>query len=153
MKRAASRGLLAAFWTLWLGACSSDTTPVTPPTPSPTPTPVMIPELVSPAQGAVMDNGCTPPNRNAIVWDFDWSDVPQASRYHLFVIGPGARIPVIDNAGITASLFHNRIPGAYVAEQNRFGWEWRVRADVNGAFGEYSPIRFFNVEPVDTDCQ
>jgi len=45
---------------------------------------IPAPALLSPANGAVMDNGCYP-KRSAIVWDFDWTDVPGADAYYIKV--------------------------------------------------------------------
>ncbi|MFC1475484.1 HYR domain-containing protein [Candidatus Zixiibacteriota bacterium] len=45
------------------------------------------PELVLPEEGAVMDNGCMA-THEAIIWDFVWSKVPGATKYHLMVEGP-----------------------------------------------------------------
>jgi hypothetical protein len=40
---------------------------------------VAVPVLLLPAEGAILDNGCASP----VIWDFDWSDVPDATSYHL----------------------------------------------------------------------
>jgi len=59
--------------------------------------------------------------------------------------------PVIDRSDLTASYFHREAWGGYVADQNRFGWTWKVRAEVGGIWGAWSEIRTFDVEPVNTD--
>jgi hypothetical protein len=33
------------------------------------------------------------------------------------------------------------------------GWEWKVRATVNGVVQPWSPTATFSVEPPETDCQ
>jgi len=113
---------------------------------------VPIPELISPEEGAVLDNGRTD-RLNYVVWDFDWSDCPGATAYHLYVIGATASIPVIDNAGLTQSAYHTAQLGSYVTDFNRFDWTWKVRAQVGGVWGDWSPERTFDVEPVNTDPQ
>ena len=55
---------------------------VSTPTPLVSSAPPMAPPapmLISPVNGAVMDNGCQP-KPNGITWDFDWSDVPRGHR-------------------------------------------------------------------------
>jgi len=108
------------------------------------------PILIEPAEGAILDNGRFD-RQDSIDWFFDWSEVPGAERYHLFVMGENATIPVIDNAEITSSSYRNGCEGCYIIESNRFRWRWRVRARVNGAWCDWSAERLFDVEPADTD--
>jgi hypothetical protein len=110
-----------------------------------------VPGLVTPADNAVLDNGRSD-RMDAISWDFDWSDCPGAAEYHLFVIGSKAVIPVEDQTGITQSSFSTHTPCAYIGEQNRFDWRWRVRAKTGEFWGDWSTERVFNVEPLDTDA-
>lgn len=125
-------------------------TPTSTPTNTPTPTPTpCIPSLISPEEGAVLDNG-REDRLDDIVWDFDWSDCPGATRYHLYVEGPGALIPIIDD-GIGDSSYHHVSPGSYIIGRNRFDWTWRIRAELDGQWGEWSQICTFDVEPVNTD--
>jgi len=109
-----------------------------------------VPTLISPATGAVMDNGCNGQS-NEIVWDFDWSDCSGADKYHLYVIGPTATYPVVDDSSIISSSYQYVSLGV-IADQFRLGWRWRVRAEINGVWGEWSDERTFDVEPYDTDC-
>jgi hypothetical protein len=110
---------------------------------------VCIPSQLTPAEAARMDNGCT--NRdNGILWEFDWSDCAGAQSYEFYVKQRNAQEPV-DRSGLTTSSFtllENRI----VPEESRTGWFWKVRAQVNGIWGNWSPERNFEVEPVNTDC-
>ena len=109
------------------------------------------PSLGLPLDDATLDNGRFD-RRDNIVWDFDWSDVPNAAKYHLYVIHNGASIPLIDDDEITeGSSYHYTGAGAYVDSANLLDWTWMVRAYINGAWGEWSEIRTFNVEPLDTD--
>lgn len=109
-----------------------------------------VPELVSPTTDSSLDNGRID-GRDSETWDFDWTDCPGASGYQILVIGPHAIYPVVDDSFISESSFRNITCGSYVADQNRFGWRWRVRASTNGQWGNWSAEGRFNVERVDTD--
>lgn len=110
-----------------------------------------IPKLISPSNGAVLDNGCYGWS-NLKTWNFDWSDCPGATCYHLYVRQyPNATIPIIDNNDITISNYTYKGYG-YVIDINRFNWKWKVRAMVNGQWGPWSEERTFDVEPIDSDC-
>ncbi|MGH9461909.1 MAG: PASTA domain-containing protein [Vicinamibacteria bacterium] len=109
------------------------------------------PSLVAPRDGAILDNGCGDQS-DWVVWDFDWSDVSGASTYHLFVIGPGASVPAIDESNLNAS-FHREESLSYIAGHNLRGWRWKVRASVSGEWAAWSEEGTFDVEPLDTDCQ
>jgi hypothetical protein len=144
-----SAATLLALAVLAAAGCGGPTAPSpaapTPPTPDPT-----IPLLVAPAQGAILDNGCYN-QQDLITWDFEWSAVPGATRYHLLVQGANAEYPVIDTIATATTYRSSHI--AYIVDRNRTGWQWRVQAEVNGAFRPYSPTRSFDVEPADTDCR
>ncbi|MCD4766776.1 MAG: hypothetical protein K8R34_09725 [Methanosarcinales archaeon] len=105
--------------------------------------------LISPKEDAVMDNGRTD-RTDSIIWDFDWSDVKGATEYQLYVIGDTAKYPVIDRV-TSSSSYHHSSPGSYIIESNRYGWTWKVRAQVNGQWGDWSETRTFSVEEVNTD--
>jgi hypothetical protein len=108
-----------------------------------------VPELVSPAPGAVMDNGCVG-GTNPFQWTFDWTDVPGADLYQLYVTRSGMN-PAIDKADLTASDFMQH-DTAWILNENLDGWSWKVRARANGVWGEWSAERPFAVESVGTDC-
>ena len=55
--------------------------------------------LISPVNGAILDNGCKGQS-DLTEWYFDWEHLPNAQKYQLYVIGPTARYPVIDNNNI-----------------------------------------------------
>jgi len=109
-----------------------------------------IPSLVSPSEGAVFDNGCSD-HSDLIIWNFDWSDCPNVTRYHLYVIHSTATIPVIDNSNISKSSYTREDHG-YISNQNCFNWKCKVRAMINGQWGRWSEERTFDVEPLNTDC-
>lgn len=109
------------------------------------------PMLISPASGAVMDNGCKP-KADGITWDFDWSDVPGATAYHIRVFRNPA-LPLINNMGVASSSFHyTSAPHDHIINANLGGWRWMVRAKVGAMWGPWSAPRFFRVEKLNTDC-
>ncbi|TLM59586.1 MAG: hypothetical protein FDZ69_14130 [Deltaproteobacteria bacterium] len=112
---------------------------------------VKVPRLLSPADDAIVDNGCLS-RQDDMTWEFDWAEVRNAARYRLIVQRVGAAQPVIDL--VTRESFHRATAaGGYVIDSNRYGWEWKVQAEIDGVFDEFSMARAFDVEPVDTDCR
>jgi len=150
-------GSLLCIYGALLTACASPGAPsqarADPARMSNVPAQVSTPVLISPSNGAVLDNGCNP-NRetDGIIWEFAWSAVPSATRYHLIVQHLGATLPVIDVFTSTSSYRHESA-GGYIIETNRFNWQWKVEAEANGQFGSYSPSETFNVEPLNADCK
>ena len=110
-----------------------------------------VPRLLTPDEGATLDNGCTN-KENGTLWEFDWTDCPDAQSYEFYLGQRSAQEPVVDRFGLTTSSFallDNRV----VFEEARFGWFWKVRAKVNGVWHDWSPERNFDVEPVNADCK
>ena len=120
-------------------SCSSSTT-------APDPN---VPQLQSPGEGAVLDNGCVQGN-DSLVWDFDWSDVAGATEYHLFVQHQGSPFAQIDDSLITQSSFHYSLVSGYTSDLA--AWRWWVRAKVNGVYQNWGGPLDFSVEPSTTDC-
>lgn len=108
-----------------------------------------VPEIVSPSEGATLDNGCTS-RSDPITWEFEWLECPGAQNYDLFVIGSSATIPIIDDR--TPNTNYQFQSSGYIVDQNRLGWRWKVRAMQNDVWGEWTPERTFDIEPLDTDC-
>jgi hypothetical protein len=108
-----------------------------------------VPQLLAPVEGAVLDNGCVPGN-DSLVWDFDWSDVPGATGYELFVQHQGSAFAEIDDSLITQSSFHYSLVASYTSDLT--AWRWWVRAKVNGADHGWGGPVDFSVEAVNTDC-
>jgi len=113
------------------------------------PTSDCVPELLSPVETAMMDNGCLN-KTDPIAWEFEWSGCPAAQSYGLYVIGASATVPVMDIT-TTGTSFRYESSG-YIADKNRLQWRWKVRAMLDGTWGEWSPEATFDVEPVGTDC-
>lgn len=115
-----------------------------------TTTSLCIPSLISPEEGMILDNGRLD-SEDSIRWDFNWSNCPGATQYQLFVEHTGALYPVINtNIEYGSSYLHER-NGHYIIDKNRFDWNWKVRAWIDGKWGDWSVIRMFDVEPVNTD--
>lgn len=108
------------------------------------------PQLFQPEAGALMDNGCTD-RSDMISWFFDWGEVPGATKYHLYVMGRTATIPVI-NLELTQSQYLHQSMGSYIINTNTLGWTWKVRAFINGTWSDWSERRVFDAEPLNTDC-
>jgi hypothetical protein len=110
---------------------------------------IPVPTLISPVNGAVMDNGCQD-RSNGVTWDFDWSDVPGATAYHIRVWKNPA-LPVV-NQNVATSDYHHDSPQTYIINTNLTGWRWMVRARVGKLWGHWSRVGFFRVERLNTDC-
>lgn len=106
--------------------------------------------LVSPDDGAVMDNGRYD-QADQIIWRFGWSGPSNAPQYHLRVQHVDARLAVINDSTLVDQNYTLVRLGSYIIERNRFDWRWRVRALVNGQWGPWTPERSFDVELADTD--
>jgi hypothetical protein len=97
-----------------------------------------------------MDNGCV--NRsNGTLWEFDWEDCTGAESYDFYVQRRGQPEPLIDEVDLTSSAF-TALENRVVPEGSRLGWFWKVRAKVNGVYGDWTPETNFDVEPANTDC-
>ena len=111
---------------------------------------LLPPSLISPYEGAEMDNGCRDQS-DPIRWEFDWDDVWGATLYNIKVWHNPEK-PVINDAYVTVSGYKDVSQKSYITESNRKGWCWKVRAKVGREWGEWSEVRCFDVEPLDTDC-
>ena len=111
---------------------------------------ICVPSLLTPEESAILDNGCRD-GLNGILWEFDWSDCANAQAYEIFVKLGTEQEPLFDRPGLTASFF-TVLEDRVVPEDSRLGWFWRVRANTNDIWGDWSPERGFDVEPVNTDC-
>jgi hypothetical protein len=75
-----------------------------------------IPRLISPLNGDNMSNW----HNSGSVWDFDWSDVEDASEYQLYVKEDLAEYPIIDT--ICTNSFHQYVHTGTVNSRNYYGW-------------------------------
>jgi hypothetical protein len=108
-----------------------------------------VPVPLAPAANAILPNGCFDFSREK-AWDFDWTDVPGASTYHLLVESVTASNALIDRQDITTSSYRYLSTGW---TGSLSGWRWRVRARVGGSFGDWSPTMTFDVEPPNLGCE
>ena len=109
---------------------------------------ICVPAQLTPAPGESMDNGCSN-GQNGISWEFDWDDCPAADLYSIHIDHPSLEQPIDRDLPVSAfSLLEQRA----IPEDSRIGWTWKVRARVNGIWGNYSPDRTFDVERLNTDC-
>ncbi len=105
-------------------------------------------KLLSPAEGDVMDNGCSN-FKEPLTREFHWAPVPGAQRYHLYVKHEFAGNPVVDQRDIRSTSYTSS-DKSYI--MNSEGWMWKVRPMVAGAWKGWSEERSFTVEPADADC-
>jgi len=132
--------------------------PAASPSPSALPEPPGAPRLRQPAEDATIVQarpfpGC--PMNDAHPWGFrirfEW-DAPagDVQAYDIQVRLPSAANPLVDTT-TDATGYTLSSCGGYVADQNREGWEWRVRArDAHGQHGEWSRGHF-RFEPCRVD--
>ncbi|HKX27407.1 MAG TPA: redoxin domain-containing protein [Blastocatellia bacterium] len=105
-----------------------------------------VPQLISPKQADVLPNsGSGDPKK--VAWVFSWANCPGAARFHLEVKAAKARFPLYDNATLHSLSYRFQLGRSRVEESNLSGWTWRVRAQTNGRWGEWSEQRTFAVEP------
>ncbi|MCX5789729.1 MAG: tetratricopeptide repeat protein [Elusimicrobia bacterium] len=101
--------------------------------------------LLLPGRGAMLPNGSVDGGKT-FAWEFRWSEVPRAERYHLYVIGPRRAAPAIDNPNLTQASFRGEARN-HIDAASTLGWRWKVRAMVGGVWGPFSDERAFDVEP------
>jgi hypothetical protein len=124
---------------------------VSPPQGQPQSQKVLVPVPLAPAARAVLDNGCT--NQSAdFAWEFTWSGVPGAARYHLQVLGPTATVFLIDIPTIKGPSYRHYASRAHIAAPNLRGWKWKVRALIGSTWTDWSTEQTFDVEPPRVDC-
>ena len=102
-------------------------------------------KLLSPDDNAVLPQGADNSGNDGVDWRFEWRGCPKAERFHLRVLGPGARNASIDEQAITGTTYSIRRKGSYIIDRNRFGWSWKVRPFVDGRWGAWSEERHFDV--------
>ncbi|MGH8719279.1 MAG: TIR domain-containing protein, partial [Burkholderiales bacterium] len=111
---------------------------------------IAAPALLAPKAGELLDNNCRN-LKDSTTWSFAWSKVDGASRYQLNVIEPKTDAVVIEESDLTQTSY--RGGPTHVENALTRGWKWKVRAEANGQWSDWSKTRNFNVEPLDTDCE
>ncbi|MCI0409232.1 MAG: hypothetical protein L0191_11850, partial [Acidobacteria bacterium] len=108
--------------------------------------PICRPELTSPEENAVLEQRRRSDGRVGTKWSFSWSGCPAASRYHLYVKGPGAKNPIVNLDNIVGESHVDT--STHYGIQSLEGWTWKVRAFVEGEWGDWSRTGTFNVSKV-----
>ncbi len=103
------------------------------------------PALAVPADGASVPQRRLDGGRVESDWMFGWRACPGATKYHLFVIGPSALNPIVDDQSITSATYHYRAFGYGITQRD--SWTWKVRAFVDERWGDWSAQRTFSVAP------
>ena len=112
-----------------------------------TPTKVAcVPALVAPGDNAVLPQRL-PGDKFALNWTFGWKTCPEAAKYHLFVIGPTASKPIVDDDSLTSATYQYQRSHRQISKDKAQGWTWKVRAYTDGQWGEWSEVRKFSVTP------
>lgn len=76
---------------------------------------LLPPTPLLPAEGGVVKNG-KGPRDTALVWDFEWSQVPEARKYRLYVIFGRSGLPMADET-VNEPRFRMIRPGMFVSER------------------------------------
>lgn len=107
-----------------------------------------VPALAEPRDNAVLPQRL-PDGKGALNWTFGWKACPTAAKYHLFVIGPTASKPLVDEDSLTSATYQFQRARGSISKSKAQGWTWKVRAHVDGQWGEWSEVRKFDVAPSD----
>ena len=107
--------------------------------------PDCVVELLSPRNGGVLPQYPVAGDKYETRWDFFWRDCPDANQYHLYVIGPNAINPIVDDDNIRAASYQLRHTSYGIPDSALKGWSWMVRAKVDGNWGEWSEKSKFDV--------
>lgn len=115
------------------------------------------PEILSPEEGVVMDNGCPEDGNSAdpILWDFTWSSVDSAQQYEIAILHNGAEL--INHVGTTTEYNYvcyqdsDEIPLCQI-DSSEGEWSFRVRAGNDDYWSDWSEERAFTVEDVEYNC-
>ena len=88
-----------------------------------------IPDIIAPKSKSRLDGP---------VFEFDWSDCSGATNYNLVIVDPDE--VKIDKELSASSLRYDTAPGPGSSELT---WTWKVRAYVDGKWGEWSETQSF----------
>ena len=111
----------------------------------PAPTKVAcVPAPVMPGDNAVLPQRVAD-DKFALNWAFSWKACPQATKYHLFVIGPTASNPIVNEDSLTSAAYQFQRSHGQISKSKAQGWTWKVRAYADGQWGSWSEERKFSV--------
>jgi len=112
---------------------------------------LLPPEMTAPTANAFLDNGCDL-SLDTKEWYFEWTEVANASSYHLLVYAPNELAPIINKKEITSTRFSFNDFG-FVEDHQTMEWKVLVRAKVDNQYTNWSSMLNFNVESLNADCQ
>ena len=111
----------------------------------PAPTKVAcVPALAMPGDNAVLPQRVAD-EKFALNWTFTWKACPEATKYHLFVIGPTASNPIVNEDSLTSAAYRFQRSHGQISKSKAQGWTWKVRAYADGQWGNWSEERKFSV--------
>lgn len=104
--------------------------------------------LISPINGEMVSNG---DQNNPYEWFFDWNDVPNTSSYELIVQRANDNRPFI-RTFVNQSEY--RSPSNWPIDESELdNWQWKVRAQTNSGWTDWSDIGQFSVASNQTQTQ
>ncbi|MCB0670244.1 MAG: hypothetical protein KDC80_30665 [Saprospiraceae bacterium] len=110
-----------------------------------------VPELITPGEGEVLDNGCINES-DGINWSFDWDDCSKARYYRIYVIQQNEADPIID-LETQNSAYTFGCDTCFIEDIGTNKWYWFVLAVTPDGETEWSITRTFSLEPVNHDCR
>jgi hypothetical protein len=112
------------------------------------------PLLTTPPPFAELDNNCHD-LVDTVDWTFVWEAVPGATAYQIQIFDARTPDPLID-AIVETPAFGLLRPDWFIEDRDRLKWHWQVRAgrpEIEYWSDNWSERRYFDVEPLNTDCQ
>ncbi len=104
---------------------------------------VTPPQLRYPPPNTVLENGSTDLSKG-FQWLFKWNPVSQASQYQLYV-GFTDGSAYINRLQSENTYTHREPNNTYFSTAQLNGWIWKVRAEVNGVWTDWSEARPFTI--------
>ncbi len=108
-------------------------------------TQVCVPRLSMPKAGQIMTQNPSVGGKYEVKWTFGWFDCPEAQKYHLYIVGPGALNPIVNESDLSAAVYEHHSYHYGITKLR--GWSWKVRAFSDNKWGEWSKTRYFDVSP------
>ncbi len=108
---------------------------------------IQPPVLSTPQNYAALDND----EDEGLNWTFSWEYVPNANRYQIDIMQAGE---IYDQAFIDGNQSYYTYINTEIVINERYlnDWTWRVRAERNGIWSDWSEIRNFTVHSVDYEA-
>lgn len=110
---------------------------------------IPIPEPIYPKENETLDNGCSTDIRK-FVWSFNWTCCPNATDYEVII--KHSDLGTYKDVIVSSCSFSVSPTRSFPFRIYYSGWSWKVRAKVDGVWGEYCKEINFKVEPVNSDC-